>query len=122
MFVLLTNIRRQILKKIHLVLAATAAVLAISTAQAQPAPPPAFEHGGHSPDRPRDHKPVTHSEFMQRAEKHFQVLDADKDGAVSPAEIKKFHRTHKRMRDTAHPMPPSSKGEVHPEMPHTGAP
>lgn len=74
------------MKKMSLVLAALVSVSA-------------FASEG-KPERHHEGKSITRAEAMEHAEKHFDRLDANKDGVITPEERKDGHKKmHDRMRE-----------------------
>lgn len=70
-------------------------------AASRPAPPPGGPHGG--PGGPRgpheDGKSWTRAEAMAKAGQHFDRIDTNKDGVVSPEERKAAHEQMRAMHE-----------------------
>jgi hypothetical protein len=96
-----------------LLLTVLLAIAGITVASAQPAPTPADWHafnqdhaGAH-----QERQPLTKQEFLKNANEHFDSMDTNKDGIISPDEMHSFHE--QMMLGMPHGDAPKHAGKKH---------
>lgn len=81
----------------------------------------AQDHAGPHPGRKLDEPPsLTRQQFIQREERRFDEMDANKDGTVTPDEMRAF-RAKRLGQHEGHGQPPHDPGAEHRPPPPANA-